>query len=562
MKFNEFVYKRVELEEMKEKIRQITEAVKTAPDAEAQIAEIYRMNDLMKEHATADALVYIRYTINTKDDFYVKEREYNDHISPLIAEEVQKYNEALLNSPFRSALEAKFGKVMFLNLELGMKGFSPEVTELMQEESALQTQYQSLLASAQIEYQGGTYNLSQMGPFTQNKDREVRKSAQEAMGRFFDAHQEELDEIFDKLVKNRTEQAHRLGMKNFVELGYVRRQRNCYTPEAVSNFRKQVVEDLVPIVCEIKKNQAERIGVDELKVYDDSFQFPDGNATPQGTYEEIMEAGRSMYTEMSPETADFIKMMFDRDLFDVVAKPGKATGGYCCDIPGYECPFIFSNFNGTSGDVDVLTHEAGHAFASYMADKHVDLLDLRLPSMEAAESHSMSMEFFATPWYKLFFKEQTKKYELSHLEGTLNFIPYGCLVDHFQEIVYEHPEMTPKERNEAWLKLDKMYRPYLDMADMPFYGRGAGWQRQSHIYATPFYYIDYCLAQTVALQFWLEMEKDWKQAWEKYKAFVKRGGTDTFLGLVAGAGLKSPVEDGCIREIAGHASEWIKEHKL
>ena len=351
-------------------------------------------------------------------------------------------------------------------------------------------------------------------------------------------------------------------MKNFVELGYVRRQRNCYTPEAVSKFRKQVVEDLVPIVCEIKKNQAERIGVEELKVYDDSFQFPDGNATPQGTYEEIMEAGRRMYTEMSPETADFIKMMFDRDLFDVVAKPGKATGGYCCDIPGYECPFIFSNFNGTSGDVDVLTHEAGHAFASYMADKHVDLLDLRLPSMEAAETHSMSMEFFATPWYKLFFKEQTKKYELSHLEGTLNFIPYGCLVDHFQEIVYEHPEMTPKERNEAWLKLDKMYRPYLDMADMPFYGRGAGWQRQSHIYATPFYYIDYCLAQTVALQFWLEMEKDWKQAWEKYKAFVKRGGTDTFLGLVAGAGLKSPVEDGCIREIAGHASEWIKEHKL
>mgnify|MGYP000270190792 FL=1 len=353
-----------------------------------------------------------------------------------------------------------------------------------------------------------------------------------------------------------------IGMKNFVELGYVRRQRNCYAPEAIADFRDQVVRDLVPVVCEIKKTQAECIGVDHLKIYDDSFRFPDGNAVPQGTPEEIMEAGRRMYTEMSPETADFIKMMFERELFDVVAKPGKATGGYCCDIPGYGCPFIFSNFNGTAGDVDVLTHEAGHAFASYMAEKHIDLLSMHLPSMEAAETHSMSMEFFATPWYELFFKHQTKKYEVSHLEGTLNFIPYGCLVDHFQQVVYEHPEMTPQERNEAWLKLEKRYRPYLDLEGIPFYERGAGWQRQNHIYASPFYYIDYCLAQTVALQFWLEIEKDWDQAWVKYKEFVKRGGTDTFLGLVKGAGLTSPMEDGCLRSIAEYSGKWLEKHKI
>ena len=174
----------------------------------------------------------------------------------------------------------------------------------------------------------------------------------------------------------------------------------------------------------------------------------------------------------------------------------------------------------------------------------------------------MSMEFFATPWYELFFKHQTKKYEVSHLEGTLNFIPYGCLVDHFQQVVYEHPEMTPQERNEAWLKLEKRYRPYLDLEGIPFYERGAGWQRQNHIYASPFYYIDYCLAQTVALQFWLEIEKDWDQAWVKYKEFVKRGGTDTFLGLVKGAGLTSPMEDGCLRSIAEYSGKWLETHKI
>ena len=560
--FSEFSYKRIDLEEVKKKIREITEEVKQASSAEEQAAAIYRMNEVEKEISTADSLVYIRYTVNTKDEFYAKEREYNDRISPILEEEMQKYKEALLHSPFRKELEEKFGKVIFLNLDLAMKGFSPEITGLLQEESTLQTQYQSLLAGAQIKFQGGQYNLSQMGLFMQSQDREIRKEAYEAYGKFFDDHQEELDEIFDKLVKNRTEQAHRLGMKNFVELGYVRRQRNCYAPEAIADFRNQVVRDLVPVVCEIKKIQAECIGVDHLKIYDDSFRFPDGNAVPQGTPEEIMEAGRRMYTEMSPETADFIKMMFERELFDVVAKPGKATGGYCCDIPGYGCPFIFSNFNGTAGDVDVLTHEAGHAFASYMAEKHIDLLSMHLPSMEAAETHSMSMEFFATPWYELFFKHQTKKYEVSHLEGTLNFIPYGCLVDHFQQVVYEHPEMTPQERNEAWLKLEKRYRPYLDLEGIPFYERGAGWQRQNHIYASPFYYIDYCLAQTVALQFWLEIEKDWDQAWVKYKEFVKRGGTDTFLGLVKGAGLTSPMEDGCLRSIAEYSGKWLEKHKI
>ena len=130
---------------------------------------------------------------------------------------------------------------------------------MLQEESTLQTQYQSLLASAQIEFNGEKCNLSQLGPYMQSQDREVRKAAYEATGKFFDEHQGELDEIFDKLVKNRTEQAHRLGMKNFVELGYVRRQRNCYAPEAIADFRQQVVRDLVPIVCEIKKTRQKEL---------------------------------------------------------------------------------------------------------------------------------------------------------------------------------------------------------------------------------------------------------------------------------------------------------------
>lgn len=559
MKFSEMPYRRIDMEKVTAAIREIVAEFQAAGTAGEQLELIRRMDALKVEVSTMSSLAYVRFTINTADEFYAKEREYNDKIGPLLDEEFLEFDKAMAESKFRDELEKELGKVKFINLELALKGFSKEVTELSQKENELVAQYQALTASAKIEFDGKICNLSQLGPYMQSTDREVRKAAFEASGTFFDEHREELDGIFDKLVKNRTEQAKILGFDNFVELGYVRRGRNCYAVKDVACFRGQVVRDLVPIVAELKRQQAERIGVEALTYYDDNLVYPDGNAIPQGTPEELLEAGRKMYTEMSGETAKFIEMMFEMELFDVLTKPGKAAGGYCTDLAAYHCPFIFSNFNGTAADVDVLTHEAGHAFASYIADKKIPYLDLQQPSMEGCETHSMSMEFFATPWYRLFFKEQTEKYEMIHAASTLSFIPYGCMVDHFQEIVYSNPEMTPEQRNAEWKKLDELYRPYLDAADLPCYGRGGGWQRQLHIYLYPFYYIDYCLAQTVALQFWKEMEKDWDEAWRKYLAFVEQGGTKTFVELVESVGLKSPLKEGCLKEIAEHMDRWLRK---
>ena len=339
-------------------------------------------------------------------------------------------------------------------------------------------QYQKLCASAKIEFDGKVCNLSQLGPYQQSPDRAVRKAAAQAYGKFFDDHQQELDELFDKLVKNRTEQAHTLGLSNYVEMAYLLQTRNCYGPKEVANFRRQVVEEIVPVNNEIKARQAKRIGVEGMQVYDNTYFFPDGNPLPHGTPDELMQAGKQMYTEMSPETAEFIRVMFDHDLFDVLSKEGKAMGGYCTSLPLYHVPFIFANWNGTAGDVDVLTHEAGHAFADFMADKCIPHLDLRDPTMEVCESHSMSMEFLTAPWHHLFFREDTDKYELFHAESAMTFIPYGCQVDHFQESVYLHPEWTPAERNDEWNRLEKLYRPHLDNREVNFYNRGAGWQRQ------------------------------------------------------------------------------------
>lgn len=561
MKFSEMPYRRVE-KAVLDQISRLTERLTCASSAEEAEKIFMESEAISTEVQTMMSLCYIRSTIDTTDEFYAAEQEYNDELTPLLTEKSQEFSKALCASPFRRELEKKWGTLLFTNAELSMKGFAPELVPLLQEENALTSQYQKLYASAKIDFDGKVLTVAQLTPYKQSADRAVRKAAYEAEGSFFDANREQFDEIYDKLVKNRTAQAKKLGYENYLELGYIRLNRNCYGPADVAQFRRQVVESMVPVVAEIKKAQAKRIGIADMKLYDDNFFYPDGNATPQGTPEELLAAGEKMYTEMSPETAEFAKLLFGNELFDVLAKPGKAPGGYCTSLPAYKAPFIFSNFNGTAGDVDVLTHEAGHAFADYVAARTIPILDLRSPTMEGCETHSMSMEFFTAPWHRLFFKEQTEKYEVSHAEDALIFIPYGSMVDHFQELMYTHPEMTPEERNETWLKLERQYRPYLDFEDLPFYSRGAGWQRQLHIYQYPFYYVDYCLAQSMALQFWMESVKDWNAAWKKYLKFVGMGGTRTFVDLIRESGLLSPLDDGSIAKIVEPVSKWLKENAI
>ena len=454
MKFSEMPYARPDMDSLFKQLDNLTAQLQDAPDAQAQL-EIFDAKDkLMSRFNTLSSICSIRNTVDTRDKFYEEEQEYLDGQYPLVSEKVQAFNKVLVTSPFRRELEEKLGALLFTNIELELKSFSPEIVPLLQEENRLSTEYQKLYASARIEFMGKTVTIAQLGPYRQDPDRTVRKAAIEAEGGFFDQHRQELDELYDKLVKNRTEQAKKLGFENYVPLGFIRMGRNCYTPEDLSSFRSQVVRDLVPLTVKVKARQAKRLGIDDFKFYDNTFMFKGGSAKPQGTPEEIMAAGRRMYHELSEETGEFIDLMLENELFDVLAKEGKAPGGYCTSLPDYKYPFIFSTFNCTSGDVDVLTHEAGHAFANFIADRTIPVPDNRWPSMEGCETHSMSMEFLTAPWHHLFFGEQTQKYELSHAEDALSFIPYGCLVDHFQYEVYSHPEMTPQERNETWARLD------------------------------------------------------------------------------------------------------------
>ena len=562
MKFSEMPYSRPDMEALAAATTQTLEAMKAAPNAAGQIAAYDAYEKKMQTAGTMQQIAYIRHTINTKDEFYNAENDYMDEIGPKLQELTHRVNTALLESPYRAELERHYGALMFKNLEIAARSFSPAIVELMQEENKLVSEYQNLYASATVEFDGKIMPLPLLGPYKQDPDRAVRKAAYEADAKFFDSHREELDTLYDKLVKVRDAQAKKMGLPNYIPLGYDRMGRNCYTAKDVAAFRDQIAEDMVPIVAKVKEAQRRRIGVEKLAFYDEPISFADGNAVPEGTPDEILAAGKKMYQELSPETAEFIDFMFENELFDVLSRDGKAPGGYCTEIADYKSPFIFSNFNATAGDVDVLTHEAGHAFEAYRAFKQELPSLLHSPTIEACECHSMSMEFLTAPWHHLFFGKQTDKYELGHCEDALVFIPYGCMVDEVQHKVYENPEMTPEQRNELWLSLEKKYRPWIDFDNLPFYSRGGGWQRQLHIYEVPLYYIDYCMAQTVAFQFWNLSRENYAEAWKRYMTFVDKAGTATFAELVESAGLKVPYHAGCIKEIGESISRWLEEHEL
>ena len=562
MKFSEMPYVRPDLEALRQAAETAVTALDAAPSAQAQLDAYEAYEKAAATAQTMASLAYIRHTIDTKDPFYEAEQDYLDEAGPQMEELDQQVSRALLRSPFRAELSEALGSLLFTNLEIQVRSFDPVLLPLMQEENKLTSAYQKLYASAMVEFQGQTMPLPKLGPYKEHPDRAVRKAAYETEGKFFDDHQAELDELFDKLVKNRTEQARLLGHENYLQLGYDRLGRNCYGPGKVAAFRDQIARDIVPVVAKIKADQAQRLGLDALKYYDDLMLFPDGNAKPTGTPDEILAAGRQMYAHLSPETAEFGAFLFDNQLLDVLSKDGKAPGGYCTDLPDYQAPFIFSNFNGTSGDVDVLTHEAGHAFAAYRAFRKGYPRKLQSPTMESCECHSMSMEFLTQDFHQDFFGPATRKYEVGHCEDSLIFIPYGCMVDEFQTRVYENPDWTPARRNAFWLELEQKYRPWIDFDNLPFYGRGSGWQRQLHIYLYPLYYIDYCMAQTVAYQFWLASLENREDAWQRYLAFVDRGGTATFEELVSGADLKLPYAPGAMAEIGEKISRWIDENPL
>lgn len=556
MNFNDYKYEHLDLEKIKGQFSELIDSFERAENVEGQIEAFDKIIKLRNHIETMQTLVSIRHSIDTNDEFYDKENEYMDEISPILFGFTNDFYKALVNSKFKDELIKKYGKLLFDLAENTLKVFSNEIIPDAQEENRLSSKYSKLIASAKIDFDGKELNLSQMVPYTQSKDRNVRIEAAKKVAQFFAENQEEFDNIYDSLVKVRTKMAQKMGYKNYVEFGYKQLSRLEYDAKMVEGYRKQVLENIVPLHTELRKRQEKRLGVEKLRFYDEAIKFNSGNADPHGSPEWILNHGKTMYKELSKETDEFFTFMTENNLLDLLSKKGKMSGGYCTYIPEYKAPFIFANFNGTAHDIDVLTHEAGHAFQVYQS-RGFDVPEYLWPTYEACEIHSMSMEFLTWPWMKLFFENDTDKYKFIHLSEALLFIPYGVTVDEFQHWVYENPEVTPQDRREKWLEIEKKYLPTRDYGEVDELKNGIFWFRQVHIFSSPFYYIDYTLAQVCAFQFWIKSREDREKAWQDYLNLCKLGGSKSFFELMKSANLKNPFEEGTLAAVIPKIKEYL-----
>ena len=545
MTFSDYPYQRPNMSEFTETFTQAIEAFKSASNADAQEKAMDTIHQLRFDFDTMENLASIRHSIDTKDEFYDKEKDFFDENGPRFAQLNHRYYQALVEATFKDELVKRKGKLLFEIAAQALRTFNDEILEDLTRENKLVSRYDKLIASAEIDFEGETRNLTEMSPFMQNPDRDIRRRASRAVSSWFAGQEETIDDIYDELVSVRTEIARKLGYENFTGLAYDRLGRLDYGPKEVATYRRQVRDNLVPLANELVKRQGKRLGIDEMMSYDLPFEFKTGNPKPQGDKDWMVDRAKAMYQAMSPETDEFFTTMLERGLMDLEVKKGKMGGGYCTYIPNHESPFIFANFNGTKHDVDVLTHEAGHAFQVYRS-RHHDVPEYIWATMEASEIHSMSMEFFAWPWIDQFFGEDTTKYKFSHLDGALSFIPYGVAVDEFQHRIYEKPSMTKEERKLTWREIEKTYLPYKKYDNDEFMERGGFWFRQSHIFAVPFYYIDYTLAQVCAFEYWIQASANREAAWESYLRLCDAGGSKSFVGLLELAGLKNPFEQGTI----------------
>lgn len=558
MKVCDLPYSRADVNKMIAAYNNAAEKIAAAKSAQEVLSARKELLLTEEDFATESSLAYARWSCNTKDDFYKAEKEYYEQNSPLLAAPKIAYIEAMMQTPYRAEVEKMLPAPIYKSFEVELKTLDERIVPELQEESAIVNEYAQFMSEMTIDFNGEKMPLTILKKYMNDKDRSVRAAAFSALGKEMEKNRDVLDGTFDRLVKVRDRMAKKMGYADYVELGYYRMGRLCYDRNDVEEFRRNVLQDVVPVVSRIRKERAKAAGIDNMKLYDYGVCFAGGDPCPVLTPAGMFEKGREMYREMSKETGEFIDMMIENDAFDVLSREGKWGGGYCTEFAKYKQPFILANFNGTSDDVDVLTHEAGHAFASYLAFRNN--LDPEAPlGMETAETHSMSMECFCWKYMDKFFGDRANDYKFKHLFDNLSFLTYGVIVDEFQHRVYENPALTPDERNAVWNELEAKYRPYMNAVGMPYFEKGTRWQYQMHIYESPFYYIDYCLAQSNALQFLFRSLKDYRAAFNSYLKFTSHYGTEFFTDMLKESGIRSPFEKGALKEVALLSEKTLEE---
>lgn len=455
----------------------------------------------------------------------------------------------------RRPLETILGRHVFARWEADFDTVSARVLDDLSTERRLGDQYTTLLTGLRCDFRANCYSLTEMGRFLDVADRSERREAALSRWSAVNAAKDQLDEIFDRLVRTRTAIAERLEQATFVDVAYKRMGRVDYGRDDVAAFRREIVDTVVPLCSHLAREQAKAIGVDRLMPWDEQTYDLLPPIRPPRT-EDIMPALQGAFADMHPDLGRFVDEIVEQQLYDIDARPTKSGGAFCTYLAHVGMPFVYASTGTTAADVLSVIHEAGHAFQTRRCNAQ-PALELIMAGEETAEIHSMALEFLAWPYLERFFGAQAERYRRRHLRERIALLPYIAAIDHFQETVYENPGLSPYERHAVWRDLEGTYTPWKTHGGIAALERGARWQLQRHVYRFPFYYIDYGLALCCALQVWSASRRDYAGAVNAYVALCERGGRLPFRALIASAGLRSPFDTGTLGEVCESVVEVL-----
>lgn len=540
---------RLDADWVREHLEKVLKQVEEAKEKEDWEKVIQFWNETKSHIQTHFEVVSLAYQCFTQDEALEKEeRRLKEEVDPVFDELNAKIREKALAASCRKELEEKFGSQYFSILKIQQDAFDPENIKLEVKINQVLADYTKLTGGASVELEGKKYPISHYKKFANDPDEGVRKASFLSFSGWYLKQRDELEKFFDRLAELRDQMGKVLGHQNFIPLGYQKMYRVDYGPDEVAQLREQIGEVLVPLARKIRQRQAKSLGKDAVAVWNSDF-FPEWLLGEMKV--DIPEQPQTIlkiYQKLSPVLGKHFQNMMEKNLLDLEARDGKGPGAFCMDFSDYRTPYIFLNSVGEASDVTTMLHECGHSFQAWES-REIDLLELRWPTLEACEVHSMGMEFLAYPYYEEFFtQEDAKKYKQKHLAESIFIMPYIAMVDEFQHQIYRGEAQGPEGRSQVWETIEQKYGGDLDFSDQPEWQRHR-WIRQLHIFRAPFYYIDYAIAQIGAWQLWIQSLQDKEAAMQNYLNLCRLGGTLPLKEFFAAGKLKLPFEKGMLADL-------------
>ncbi len=495
--------------------------------------------------------LHVATTVNTTDEeAQARFEAFLEGVLP----EAQKADHALTRKLVESGFAPPNFEIPLRNMRAEIELFREENLPLQVEEQKLRNAYDQIVGAQTVEWHYREYTISQLRPFLQDPDRQVREEAWRLMTERQLKDRGPLTRIWQQLLDLRQQMAANADKPDYRAFRWQQMGRFDYTPDDCRAFHQAIEEVVVPAAAEILEKRRQRLGVDTLRPWDLNVD-PLGRPPlrPFRDVEELKAKTEAIFHHVDPQLGAYYHTMREENLLDLENRKGKAPGGYCTHFPLSKRPFIFMNAVGVHDDVQTMLHESGHAFHAFESFA-LPYIHQRETPMEFAEVASMSMELLASPYLThdfggFYTPQEAARARIEHLERSLLFWPYMAVVDAFQHWVYENPADAhdPAVCDRVWGNLWDRFMPVTDWRGLED-AKVSGWMRKLHIFQYPFYYVEYGLAQLGAVQVWGNALKDQQAAVAAYRQALALGGTAPLPKLFAAAGAKFAMDAATLRQ--------------